>query len=87
MGHYRLTAGLPERLQGHFDDPRTSADSKNSHGNSYYMLGRFTEAIDLFEQALAITQETGDRMARPAAWATSPTATRARPDLPGHRAG
>jgi len=60
-GHYRLTAGLHERLQGHLDDPWTSGASKTSLGNSYYLLGQFTEAIDLFEQALAIDRETGDR--------------------------
>jgi tetratricopeptide (TPR) repeat protein len=60
-GHYRLTAGLHERLQGHLDDPWTNAASKGSLGSSYYLLGQFTEAIDLFEQALAIARETGDR--------------------------
>jgi tetratricopeptide (TPR) repeat protein len=60
-GHSRLTAGLHERLQGHLDDPWTSGSSKTNLGNSYYLLGRFTEAIDLLEQALAIARETGDR--------------------------
>ena len=60
-GHYRLTAGLHERLQGHLDDPRTSAGSKNSLGGNYRLLGQFTRAIDLLEQALAIARETGDR--------------------------
>jgi tetratricopeptide (TPR) repeat protein len=60
-GHYRLTAGLYDRLQGHLDDPITSADSKVSLGNSYFLLGQSTEAIDLFEQALAIARDNGDR--------------------------
>jgi len=66
-GHYRLTAGLHERLQGHLDDPRTSAVSKNSLGGTYRLLGQFTRAIDLFEQALAIDRETGDRQGEAAA--------------------
>jgi tetratricopeptide (TPR) repeat protein len=60
-GHFRLAAGLHERLQGHLDDPWTSAASKNALGSSYYLLGRFTRAIDLYEQALAIAREVGDR--------------------------
>jgi tetratricopeptide (TPR) repeat protein len=60
-GHYRLTAGLHERLQGHLDDPQTNAASKNSLGETYRLLGQFTRAINLFEQALAIARETGDR--------------------------
>ncbi len=60
-GHYRLTAELHERLQDHLDDAWTSADSKHSLGNSYYLLGQFTRSIDLYEQALAIAREIGDR--------------------------
>jgi tetratricopeptide (TPR) repeat protein len=61
-GHYRLAAGLHERLQGHLDDPWTNAMSKNSLGQNYYLLGQFTRAIGLFEQALAIDRETGSRV-------------------------
>jgi tetratricopeptide (TPR) repeat protein len=60
-GHYRLTAELHERLQGRLDDLWTKFASKTSLGNSYYLLGQFTRAIDLYEQALAIARETGDR--------------------------
>ena len=60
-GHYRLTAELHKRLQGHLDDPLTSAYSKTNLGSSYYMLGQFTEAIDLYEQVVAIARETGNR--------------------------
>jgi tetratricopeptide (TPR) repeat protein len=59
--HYRLTAGLHERLQGHLDDPWTNAASKNNLGGNYRYLGQFTEAIDLFEQALVIAREAGGR--------------------------
>jgi tetratricopeptide (TPR) repeat protein len=60
-GHYRLTAGLHERLQGHLDDPWTNADSKNTLGTSYHLLGQFTRSIELSDQVLAIVRETGDR--------------------------
>jgi tetratricopeptide (TPR) repeat protein len=60
-GHYRLTAGLYERLQGHLDDPWTNAASKNSLGICYHLLGQLARAIELYEQALAIDRETGDR--------------------------
>jgi tetratricopeptide (TPR) repeat protein len=66
-GHYRLAAGLDERLQGHLDDPRTDAASKTNLGTCYRLLGQFTRAIGLFEQMLAIAWETGDRDAERAA--------------------
>jgi tetratricopeptide (TPR) repeat protein len=66
-GHYRLTAGLHERLQGHLDDPWTSASSKNGLGNSYRALGQTARAIELFEQVLAIARETGNRQGEGAA--------------------
>jgi tetratricopeptide (TPR) repeat protein len=60
-GHYRLTAGLHERLQGHLDDPGTNATSKKSLGDCYEWLGEFRKAIDALEQALAIFRQAGDR--------------------------
>ena len=60
-GHYRLTAGLHERLQGHLDDPWTRGASKTSLGNSYADLGQTGRAIELYEQALAIDRELGHR--------------------------
>ena len=59
-GHYRLTAGMHQRLQGHLDDPKTDASCKNSLGACCRPLGEFPRAIDLFEQALAINREYGD---------------------------
>ena len=60
-GHYRLTAEMHQRLQGRLDDPWTKADSMSDLGECYRVLGEFTQAIDLFEQALAIDREIGDR--------------------------
>jgi tetratricopeptide (TPR) repeat protein len=60
-GHYRLAAGLRERLQGHLDDPWTNAINMDSLGNSYALLGQTARAIELHDQALAIYRETGDR--------------------------
>jgi tetratricopeptide (TPR) repeat protein len=66
-GHYRLTAGLHERLQGHLDDPETNSASKIILAECYRLLGRFSEAIGLFEQALDIARETGYQNAEAAA--------------------
>ena len=60
-GHYRLTAEMYQRLQGHLDDPWTNAYSMNNLGGCYQYLGKFAQAVDLFEQALAITREIGYR--------------------------
>jgi tetratricopeptide (TPR) repeat protein len=60
-GHYRLTAGLYERLQGHLDDRWTNAASKATLGWCYRSLGELSKAIDVTEQALAIFREAGDR--------------------------
>jgi len=60
-GHYRLTAEMYERLQGHLEDPWTNAASKSELGECYRQFGEFTRAIDLQEEALAIARETGDR--------------------------
>ena len=85
-GHYRLTVELHERLQGHLDDPWTNAASKTSLGENYRSLGEFTRAIDLFEQALAIARETGDRQAEAAHLGNlGHLLRRPGPDPPGHR--
>jgi tetratricopeptide (TPR) repeat protein len=60
-GHYRLTAGLHERLQGHLDDPWTYAASEDSLGTCYWQLGQISRAIEMYEQALAIDRQRGDR--------------------------
>jgi tetratricopeptide (TPR) repeat protein len=60
-GHYRLTAGLHERLQGHLDDPWTNASSKENLATCYRLLGEFGKAIDLLERALAIARKADDR--------------------------
>jgi tetratricopeptide (TPR) repeat protein len=60
-GHYRLTADLHERLQGHLDDPRTNAASKCNLGTCYGSLGQVPRAIELYQQALSIARNVGDR--------------------------
>jgi tetratricopeptide (TPR) repeat protein len=60
-GHHRLTAELHERVQGHLHDPWTNAISTAQLGMCYRLLGKFTRAIQLHEQALAIDRETGNR--------------------------
>jgi tetratricopeptide (TPR) repeat protein len=66
-GHYRLTAGLHERLQGHLNDPWTNAGSKKSLGDCYWYLGEFSKAIDVLEQSLAIYRKADDRYGEGAA--------------------
>ena len=66
-GHYRLTAGMYERLQGHLGDPWTNANSKTNLAECYRPLGEFSKAIDVLEQALAIDREIGDRAGEAAA--------------------
>ena len=60
-GHYRLTADMHLRLQGHLDDPWADAISKSELAECYRSLGEFTRAIELNEQALALDRETGNR--------------------------
>ena len=60
-GHYRLTAEMHQRLQGHLEDPWTNAANKSGLGDCYRSLGEFARATGLQEEALAIARETGDR--------------------------
>ncbi len=60
-GHYRLTVGMHQRLQGYLRDPWTDADSMNGLGVCYRPLGEFRRAIDLLEEALAINRKAGRR--------------------------
>jgi tetratricopeptide (TPR) repeat protein len=60
-GHYRLTVQMHERLQGHLDDPWINAVSEAVLGMCYLHLGQIPQAIDLYQQALAIFRETGNR--------------------------
>lgn len=60
-GHYRLTVEMHQKLQGHLDDPWADADSKNSLGFCYRLLGEFRRAVELFEQALATNSKAGNR--------------------------
>jgi tetratricopeptide (TPR) repeat protein len=59
-GHYRLTAELYERLQGHIEDRRTDALTKTELGFCYLQLGQLQRAIDLHREALRIARELSD---------------------------
>ena len=127
-GHYRLTAELHERLQGHLDDPWTERrqqeqsrqllpDARPVHrghrpatsrrwpspgrpatgtarpspwatsATAMRDLGQTARAIDLYEQALAIAREIGDRQRRGhRPGQPRQPLRRPRPDRPGHRA-
>jgi tetratricopeptide (TPR) repeat protein len=60
-GHYRLVVELHERLQGKLTDPDFKQSSTGNLGNAHANLGDNQRAIDLFEQALAIARDLGDR--------------------------
>jgi tetratricopeptide (TPR) repeat protein len=60
-GHYRLALELHDRLQDHLSDPWTDSASKGNLGLCYSDLGETRRAIELYERALAIAQEIGNR--------------------------
>ena len=60
-GHVRLMARLHEQLQGKLRDRRLASISAGNLGNAYSDLGRIAEALDCYQQALAIDREIGDR--------------------------
>jgi len=60
-GHYRLMAGLHERLQGRLGDPALRMHSAGSLGTAYSSMGQVQKAISCYEQALAIAREEKDR--------------------------
>jgi tetratricopeptide (TPR) repeat protein len=60
-GHLRLARDLHERLHDRLTDPRTSANNLTALGNAYFFLGEVRRAIGVYEQALAIFREIGDR--------------------------
>ena len=60
-GHYRLTIKLHERVQGRIHDRWTDGKSKTGLGWCYLMVGRPQEAAGLFQQAIDIYRDVGDR--------------------------
>jgi len=60
-GHYRLMAGLHERLQGRLSDPTLKMISAGNLGTVYGNMGQVQEAISCYEQALAIARQAKDR--------------------------
>jgi tetratricopeptide (TPR) repeat protein len=60
-GHYRLTIELHERVQGRIRDRWNDGRSKSSLGWCYLMLGRAQEAADLYQQAISIYRDVGER--------------------------
>lgn len=60
-GHYRLVVDLHERLRGHINDPSADTDSLATLGSCLEVLGETRRAIELHEQALAISREIGDK--------------------------
>ena len=60
-GHYRLAAGMHERLNGRLTELNWQMDNAGNLGSIYSTLGETEKAIDHNQQALAIARETGNR--------------------------
>jgi len=60
-GHNARLVEMWERLLGRLTDPGLSAATLRNLGRAYHYLGRFEPAIKLYEQALTIAREIGDR--------------------------
>jgi tetratricopeptide (TPR) repeat protein len=60
-GHYRLAAGMHERLLGRLTDRYWRMANAGNLGNVCYALGQTQRAIEHYQQALAIASETGNR--------------------------
>jgi tetratricopeptide (TPR) repeat protein len=60
-GHYARLVELQEKLLGRLTDPGLRAVSLGSMGRAYHALGQVKRALKLFEGALLITREIGDR--------------------------
>jgi tetratricopeptide (TPR) repeat protein len=60
-GHYRYVIKLHTRLQGHLTDPKTTAVSLTNLGTCHWRLGDYQQAIDLYQQAVNIMRENGNR--------------------------
>jgi tetratricopeptide (TPR) repeat protein len=58
-GHYALSVGLHERLEGLLKDPESDMMNKGSLADSYEHFGETGRAIELNEQALAIVRQLG----------------------------
>jgi len=62
-GHYRLMAGLHERLLGRLSDPALRMRSLNSLGLAYESTGQVPRAIPCYDQALASARSMKKRQA------------------------
>jgi tetratricopeptide (TPR) repeat protein len=60
-GHYRLAVEMHERLNGRLHEPWWRMVNAGGLGASYATLGQTQKAIEHYQQALAITRETGNR--------------------------
>ena len=60
-GHYARLVELREKLMGHLTDPGLRATNLGKLGRAYHFLGQFKRAIKLYEEAVAIAHDIGDR--------------------------
>jgi len=60
-GHYARLVELREKLLRHLIDPGLQVTNLGRLGNAYRTLGQVERAINLYEEALAIAREIGER--------------------------
>jgi tetratricopeptide (TPR) repeat protein len=60
-GYFSLVLELHERLQGNLTDSDLKLESLSTMGGANYSMGRYQEAIDQVDRALALARETGNR--------------------------
>ncbi len=60
-GHVRRVAHMREQLIGHLTDPQLDSVNSNNLGLCYSSLGRYDEAIQFYERALAIDEQYQSR--------------------------
>jgi tetratricopeptide (TPR) repeat protein len=60
-GHYRLMVELHERLHGKLTDPDLEQNSTGNLGSALFRMGRYPNAMQCYEEALALARLREDR--------------------------
>ena len=60
-GHYQLLTELHERLQSKISDQTHAQYSASSLGYAHYQMGQHRKAVNLYESALSLARQSGDR--------------------------
>jgi tetratricopeptide (TPR) repeat protein len=60
-GHYRLMVELHQQLQGKLTNPDLKQDSTGNLGSALFRMGRYPDAMQCYEEALALARLREDR--------------------------